>query len=110
MSNEITFYRGDSASIQCTVTNGTGGAYDVTGNTATFSVKKEEDDTAALITKTVGSGITLSGTDGILTVDIGSGETSELSGKYYYDIECAKSGNVYTVVKDRFKITKDVTT
>ena len=108
MSNKLTNYRGDSASYLCTVLNGTGGTYDVSGNAATFTVKASEDG-AALITKTTSAGITL-GTLNTLTVAIGSGETSAMSGKYWYDIQLAKSGNVYTVIKDRFEVIKDVTT
>ena len=109
MSNELSFYRGDTAQITCSVVNGTGGTYNLSGNTTTFTVKETEDG-AAFITKTAdtGSGITL-GTGGVMTIDIGSGETSSMSGRYIYDIQVAKSGNVYTVVKDKFTITKDVT-
>lgn len=109
MANNLSFYRGDSASIQCTVTNGTGGTYNLTDNTARFTVR-ETEDSGTLIYKTSADDITFTNaTGGIMTVSIGSGETSAMSGRYVYDIEVAKSGNVYTVVKDRFEITEDVT-
>ena len=70
-----------------TVRDGAGALVDLTGATITWIVKRTEDDAAGLITKAVGSGITLSNQTthkGEFTITLESEDTADLGGASYY--------------------------
>ena len=107
MSNALTIYRNDTGLYECTVKNGTGGVFNLTGASVRFTVRDGPDGTI-IGTKTTASGISVTnGTLGILQVSIGSNELTT-NGIYEYDIEVNQGGNVYTVVKDTLTVKRDV--
>lgn len=79
MSGEtLTMKRGDDRTITLTLTDGNGNALDLTGASLWFYVYKA-DGSATVITKTVGSGITVATpASGIATVAISNANTASL--------------------------------
>ena len=114
MSDEITLFRGDSATLQCAVKDNAGAAFDISPYFTTFTVREYEDDTAIMLQKDLLSGIVYTNpTGGIMEITIDPGDTDLMAGEYLYDIELDDSSgsppSLYTVVKSTFTINKDVT-
>jgi hypothetical protein len=111
MANNIEVYRGDSALLSVHITDNAGADFNITTATEiTFTIRTQEDDATALLTKTLGAGVTLTvPATGHCTVKIEDGDTYDFPGVKLYDIQVEIAGEVYTVVKDRFTITKEVT-
>lgn len=87
MSN-ITIKKGNPYTATITVTDEGGNAYDLTGKTVFFTVKKISDktaaDTSALITKDISSHTNPSG--GITTLSLTTSQTNIAVGVYKWDI------------------------
>lgn len=69
---------------------------DITGYSARMQLRRElpqEDPDVAL---SIGSGITISGTDGEMLVEIAPSVTETLSGCYFYDLEVESPAGVVT--------------
>lgn len=118
MSNAINIFRGDTYDSTVTVnlvtiTNGEvtiGAAVNLTGYTAKFTAKKNQDqaDAAAVISKA----LTISdAANGIIALSLTHTETDITPGVYVYDVQILKTATskVYTVVCDTLKISADVT-
>jgi hypothetical protein len=87
----ISFYKGEDVTLTVTMTPAT----NITGWTLQFTVRKSYGDSTALITKTIGAGITVTdSTNGIFTVAIASGDTTNLDQRaYVFDIQRTNGGN-----------------
>lgn len=84
-----------------------GVAEDITGWTVYFTVKKNQLDTNALISKTVTTHT--NPTSGITTVSIDKEDTQELSGTLYYDLKVLNlSGKLKIYSEGDFKINPGV--
>lgn len=90
-SANISFYKGEDITLTVTMSPVT----NITGWTLQFMVKKQYGDATAQITKTVGSGITITdATNGVFTVAIARADTSGLDpGVYVFDIQRTNAGN-----------------
>jgi hypothetical protein len=99
-SNRIELYKQNTKSIACVVI----GVADVSGFTPYLTVKKNDDDTPAVLTKT---GI-VTDASGSLAFNLTGTDTSINSGDYVYDITIEKTPIVYTVVRDKFKVLEGV--
>ena len=76
---------------------------------AFFTVKNNEDDSTALIRKSLSNGISKIDTDKYLVM-ITPRDTKYLDTKsYYYDLEITVGDSVHTVIKGLFKLEKDIT-
>lgn len=66
----------------------------ISGWTITFTLSADTDDaTAALVTKTIGSGITIvSASAGTFTIALTSADTNQTPGKYVYDVRRTNAG------------------
>jgi hypothetical protein len=108
MANDITLYRNDSNIIRCTVTDEAGDPFSLHEATVKFSVRETEDGTALLV-KITGNGIAFHNeVGGVLDITIDANDTADMSDDYVYDIEVTKFSEVYTVVKGKFTVMKDV--
>lgn len=109
MANEISVYRGDTATITVTITDADG-IFDLTGYTVKLTVKDADVDTDANaiigpITATVSSPAT-----GVGVFALSKTNTDVTAGKYIYDVQINDgSTDVKTVTKSTFTVVQDVT-
>ena len=104
----LTIYRGDTHSIEITVTDADGDAYNLTGYTATFTAKA---GTTELIS--VEKVCTTAPSTGVETIVLSSEDTEITPRTCEYDIQIANTDSppiVYTIARGRLKILKDITT
>ena len=111
MVNEITIVRGDTPSIQVTVTDEDGDIFDLTNYTARLTVKenRQHKDADAIIGPITGTITTPS--NGIIVFNLSTSVTDKAAGKYSYDVQINDSTtDVQTVILPAdFTILQDVT-
>ena len=119
----IDHYRGDSKTLELTVTDGNGDAVNLTGAYIWFTVKKraKDVDSKAVITKATanvdGGGdeqiLITSGSLGLVEIYLVPADTEDLNPpdyKYQFDVQVkTAAGKVYTVARDTFQLLSDVT-
>jgi hypothetical protein len=113
MSNELTFYRGDSWDKGFTLKDkSTGNPIDITGCIFTMTVDPDKDpaDNSNNLFSIVGV-LDADPTTGRFIMTPSVSDTDQTPGTYFYDIqgEGGAIGTKRTVVKDKFKITQDIT-
>lgn len=87
-----------------------GSAFDLTGYTARMQVRETYDSTAALVSLTTGSGITLGGTAGTIQWVISSTASAALpDGNFVYDLELVNNNEVTRLIQGKFTVTPEVT-
>lgn len=100
-----------ASALTVNATDGAGADLDLTGWTLTFSVKRSPD-TSALVTKTVGSGITVptqTGDDvGVAYITIDAADTASLAGAYLWELEGVSGGKTRTLDAGRFHVAPDL--
>lgn len=107
--------RGDSLTLNLTVKNTDGTAYDLTGYKVFLTVVSALDltagvttDTTAVIQKTISP--VPSPTLGIISIALSSTDTNIAPGTYYYDLQFEDAGGSTTSVKaDTLTVIADVT-
>ena len=107
--NRLKVTRGDSLDITVTVATVLNAPFDLTGFTATMTVKVDESDSdSAAVIQASGS---VNVSTSTVTFAITPAETEIAIGEYIYDVELrnTSTGKVHTVVKDVLVITYDVT-
>lgn len=108
----ITIYKGNSKSWILTVKDSTQSPIDITGYTLEFQVKGAVDDAdPALISKSVGSGITIltqsGATLGQAQIDVIPADTANLETRvHYYDVVGVdgSSNRYHLIAPDKFEI------
>lgn len=97
---------GDDQTFDISVTDA--GAVDLTGASVTWILRRAPGS-PAILTKTVGSGITIQdGPGGIFRLTLDEADTEALSGLYYHEAEVQESDGVTsTAVKGDFVIEPD---
>src|SRR5579862_9901579 len=87
----ISFYKGEDVTLTVTMSPTT----NIAGWTLQFTVRTSYGDPNALLTKTTGSGITITNAgSGIFTITIASADSSGLAQRaYVFDIQRIDSGN-----------------
>lgn len=110
----INVFRGDSKTIEKTLTDSDGVVVDLTGAELKFSVKKDRflADTDALISKSSpSSGITIvDAAAGEFKVEVDAADTDLEARDYEYDIQIKETGGkVTTIFTGIFTIEQDVT-
>ncbi len=106
----ITLWQGADYDKTFTVTqNGT--AINWSGYTAQMQVRESSDATSPLLSLTNGSGITLGGTAGTITVAITNAQSSAINaGSFSYDLELTSSGGSITrLLQGSFNVVANVT-
>ena len=98
-NQDFLMWSGDDKTITVTVYDNDDVVVDITGATITWELSLNVDS-AALISKTVGSGITLSDpTNGVFTITLDPTDTDSLSGRYYHEAEITdSSGDISTAL------------
>lgn len=111
MANEITIIRGDTPTIQVTVTDSDGAVFDLTDYTARLTVKEEpqfKDADAILgpVTGTIASPAT-----GVITFALSNALTDKSAGDYVYDVQVNNGViDIQTVIAPtKFTIIQDIT-
>lgn len=104
----ITMIKGDTLSFSVEIEDQNGNLIDV--DSAYFSCKKNITDDVYLFQKVLGTGITRTEA-GKYAVRVRPDETANAeAGKYFYDFQVGKNGDVFTVLKGILEIEQDVTT
>jgi hypothetical protein len=95
--------QGDTFSRGVALTNG-GTAINLTGSSAVFNVA-EQSSGSAVLSLTVGSGITMGGTAGTVLMTATSTQTGALdAGVYVYDFVLLQSSTVTTLFAGQFTV------
>ncbi len=104
--------RGDTINLRVPVVDQDGAPVDITGAAVRMTVKRNlsDADLSALITRTVGDGVTLTTPEaGIADVTITATQTATLTpAKYYWDVQVTLSGTVSTVAEGYLDVRSDV--
>lgn len=104
-SQDIEVYAGEIRSVVVTVTNNNDRAVeDLTGASVSWKVKS---GTTSILSKSVGSGITLASdpTTGVFTISLQAADTSSLSGVYSHEARVTLAdGTIATVSVGRFVV------
>jgi len=107
-------HSGDSRTLEVTINDEVGAVVDISSATLTWGLSKKSADTttpmgAALITKTIGSGITITdGPNGRCDVAIDPADTDALAGDFYHELEMVLTGETSTVLYGAVTILKDL--
>lgn len=95
--------QGDTFTRSLTITNA-GSAYNLSNNTAAFTVRTAEDATPVLAL-TNGSGITLGGTAGTALITATATQTSSIeAGVYTYDFSLTSGSTITTFLVGSFTV------
>lgn len=110
----LSMTRGDSATFVLTLTDGDGDALDLEDATIAFTAKREifHDDEDAVISKSLGSGITVADPAlGIAQLALSPTDTASLdSGTLlYWDVQIERAGDIRTPLSGKLHIIGDVT-
>ena len=102
----ITMTKGDTLSFNVIVTDQNGNA--ITVDSADFTCKKLATDEVNVFHKSLDAGI--SQDDAVLTVRVAPEDTKNVdAGRYSYDCQIGKNGDVFTILKGILTIEQDVT-
>ena len=112
--SDLTLIRGDTAIIPVEVNDAAGNDVDLSGAEVFFTVKarRSDPDSAAVIRKQTGDGITVTvPAEGKLTVTLDPEDTADIGrGRYRYDVQVvADDGTVQTVADGSVLLREDVT-
>ncbi|MFQ5647250.1 MAG: BppU family phage baseplate upper protein [bacterium] len=112
-SSDIELYRGDSRTLEVTVSDENGPA-NLTGSTVKFSVKKKKGDTAYIIKKSTTDPSEINIVDAVngkLEIYLIPDDTQDVAiASYHFDVEVETSTNkIYTVVAGKLSILEDIT-
>lgn len=100
----IKMYRGDTLSFNCEIE---GLPADL--SSAYFSCKQSFSDVSYTFQKSLGNGITKTGS-GVYNVRVAPEDTDSVEpGRYYYDLQLGVGEDVYTVLSGVLEIEQDVT-
>lgn len=109
----LDMFRGDDREFTLTLTED-GLPMNLTGATLRFTAKRSinDPDTAAVITKTVGSGITIDAdpTSGIVVVALLAADTADVTRQtvLVWDVQVVRGGKTRTVVAGTLDVLLDV--
>lgn len=109
MTNQnVTIWAGDTVNLNVVVGDGAGGLKDISGATIAWLLY-DENAGASVLTKSTGSGITItSGAGGAFTVALAAADTEDVTpGAYYHEAEVTDTlGNISTVFIGSVKINR----
>jgi hypothetical protein len=109
--NDIEVYRGDTRTVEVTITDSDDAAVDLTDYECTFTVKnsKNDPDSKAIIQRTGFNGVDPS--LGVTVFSLTSTDTDNVIKTYDYDVQIYNdtTKDVKTVIVGKFRILQDVT-
>jgi hypothetical protein len=100
LNNKLTIDQHNTRSIGCVVI----GVSDISGYIPYLTVKKNNADSSTILS-IVG---TVTDASGTMLFNLSSTDTSLGAGDYVYDVVIEKSGEIHTVVKDKFVVVEGV--
>lgn len=106
----ITAEQGSTFTFNFTVkTNGT--AWNLTSYTARMQVRPTIESTSTLLSLTTGSGITLGGAAGTVSITATAAQMADIqAGRHVYDVELVSAGGVVTrIIEGKFVVKAEVT-
>jgi hypothetical protein len=108
---DITADQGSDFSTVVTYTDDAGSPVNLTGCTGRMQIRRFAGSPAANITLTNGSGVTLGGALGTITITVSAAALSQvLAGGYVYDVEIVDtSSKVLKVISGNFTLGAEVT-
>jgi hypothetical protein len=97
--------------INFTYEDSTGAAINLTGYSAALQLRSLPTDSTAALSLATGSGITITGSTGLVAVHATAAQTGALqAGKYYYDLEITSGTGIVTrLVQGQVLVTAQVT-
>lgn len=106
-------YRGDDRALTLTLTDEDGSPVDLTAAAVRFTAKRNiiDADDAAVLSKTVGSGVVLvNAPGGIARIDIAAADTAAFAGRVelVWDIQVTRAGLIRTVDAGTLTVLPDV--
>lgn len=117
IQNDFAMHSGDNRLLVVTVKDENDVLIDITAAAFTWALSKADPNNppipapkgAAVVTKTVGSGITITdGPNGVLEVQILPADTETIDGAYYHELQMTLGGAVSTVAFGNVTIYKDL--
>lgn len=105
----LRMYRRDDKSFPITITDNTGAAIDITGDTIFFTVKSSETDTDANALIKVDVTSHSDPTAGKTTIPITKTLSNITAGEYPFDIQRLHGTSISTLVKGTFHLIQDIT-
>lgn len=102
-----------SRALQVTVVDPDGSATDLTGIDLTFLVKQglDDADADAVITKTVGTGITVAAPlTGMATIDLSEADTADRAGMFPWELQGVDANGRVTLASGSLYISPDLIT
>lgn len=112
MATRLTAQQNADFDVVLTYTDANGTPINLTGYTAAMQVRLTYPETTAVVSLTNGSGITIGGVAGTLTIHIPAATTATLQAPkiYVYDVRIVSSGGaVYRILEGDFYVTPAVT-
>jgi hypothetical protein len=112
--SDFSMHSGDTRTLEITVKDEDSAVVNISTATITWALSKQDSASvapkgAAIVTKTVGDGVTITdGPNGRVDVAISAADTSALSGDYYHELEVTISSSVSTVLFGTVTIKKDL--
>ena len=105
----ITMTRGDTLSFGIELLDENDEAFTTNLASAFFTCKHNHTDATNIFRKSLGNGITRTGT-GQYVVRVAPNDTKDVeAGKYFYDLQIGINSDVFTILKGVLEIEQDVT-
>lgn len=98
----VSLFRGETLSIQATIRDANGALADLSAATIQWKVRRSPDS-LALITKGVGTGITVTGL-GTITIAVLATDTAEMYGRYRHECRVTIGSDVNTAFQGPFDV------
>ncbi len=107
-NQDIELWAGDTRTETVTVTNSAGSAQNLTGLTLRWVVRRHSRAGTIVISKSTGSGITITNAaGGIFQIALSPADTKNLEGEYYHEASGVDSGgNVSTLLIGTLTVNK----
>ena len=112
VSQNFSMFSGDDKLLRVTITDANNGdlPFNLTGTTSTIWKAGRTSSSAVKVTKTLGSGITITdAVNGILEITLTPADTAALQGDYYHELQIVDaSGKKRTVLAGTASIDDDL--
>lgn len=100
---DFTVRTGDTFTRSIALSTG-GTAVNLTNSSATFTVVDTDATNGTLLALTVGSGVTMGGTTGTITLEATATQMTIPAGAYSYELNWLQNATVTTIIAGRFTI------
>lgn len=95
--------QGETFTFSADLTDSADAIVNITGCAATFTLKKTLDS-AAVVTLSVGSGLTVTGASGRIDGAVDAASTATLKGDYFGSLKIVLAGGETTVIPGKFEV------